>query len=89
MERSSLPIEPTWHGWGVRNGRLSLLGFAGAGDTAAQACSLGLVGLLDCLAQAYSDGWTCEKTIQKRYARQAAGSEHLALFAHAPSSDMF
>jgi hypothetical protein len=50
--------------WGARNGRSSLLGFAGASEIAAQACSVGLAGALDSAAQAHSDGETCEKLFE-------------------------
>ena len=46
---------------GCRNGRSSLLGFAGAGEIAAQA---GLAGALDIAAQAHSDEETCEKIFE-------------------------
>ena len=51
--RTGPPIGPSRLRWRARIRRSSLLGFAGSGDIAAQACSVGLAGAPDCAAQGY------------------------------------
>jgi hypothetical protein len=83
LEHSHEQLESARPRWGVRNGRSSSRGFAGAVEIAAQAYSVGLAGELDSAAQA-----SCEKAIRKRCARVATRSGHLALFVYPPSMDM-
>jgi hypothetical protein len=78
LEHSNWPLEPVRPRWGARNGRASLLGFAGASEIDAQACSASLERSNSALEPA-RPRWCARHRSSSLGVPQRNASDHLSL----------